>query len=101
MQHTATVCESPYREAWDRPPCRHIACSLHTMAILAITEKKKKTFSANRDSESGLQHARTAHVIRPNILPAGNVKDTVSVGLKNHGPPQHPTVFQVRFLQEA
>ena len=82
--------KSPYREAWDRPPYRYIACSLHTTAILAITEKKKKTFSANLGSESGLQHARAAHVICPNILPAGNVKDTVSFWAEESWPTATP-----------
>ena len=72
MQHTVAVVELPYREAWDRPPCHYIACSLHNTAILAITEKTN-ILSPNLGSESGLQHARAALVIRPNILPAKHV----------------------------
>ena len=64
-----------------------------------MTEKKKKTFSAKPLVQ--ILDYSMPHVIRPNILPAGNVIDTVSVGLKSHGPLQHPTVFQVCFLQEA
>ena len=97
MQYTVALSRSLRQTS-----CRYSACSLHTTAILAITEKKEKDIlSQNLGSDSGLQHACAAHVIRPNIHPAGNVIDTVSVGLKSHGPPQNPTVFQVRFLQEA
>ena len=38
-------------------------------------KEEKDILSQNLGSESGLQHARAAHVIRPNILPAGNVND--------------------------
>ena len=55
MQHTVALLRSLRQTS-----CRYIACSLHTTAILAITEKKeeKPTFSAKTLVETDEERIR-------------------------------------------